>query len=106
MNAYQIKVELEHTQPLIWRRLVIPAQVTFADLHAIIQNTLNFQDQHLYLFDLPTYNLKVTNDKEAYQLHAEYKENQAELEKTLSALGTAFAKNQLAAMRTAVHKPE
>lgn len=105
MKAYQIKIELENSTPLIWRQVAIPAQITFADLHAVIQNSLNFQDQHLFVFDLPAYNLKVTNDDQAYKLHAEYKENKAELEKVLGALNTDFAQNQLAAMRTEVHKP-
>ncbi|WP_227765122.1 plasmid pRiA4b ORF-3 family protein [Zhaonella formicivorans] len=29
MKAYQIKIELIDSEPLIWRRVVIPADVTF-----------------------------------------------------------------------------
>jgi hypothetical protein len=33
MKAYQIKIELIDFEPLIWRRVVIPADVTFKRLH-------------------------------------------------------------------------
>ena len=29
MKAYQIKIELVDSNPLIWRRVIIPADVTF-----------------------------------------------------------------------------
>lgn len=106
MKAYQIKIELQGSNPLIWRRVVVPTQITFEQLHKVIQNSLNFQDLYTFVFHFPTDNLKVTNDHKAQRLYAEYKQEQAELEKVLSALGTAFAQKQLEAMRTAVYKPE
>ncbi|MCQ2748618.1 MAG: plasmid pRiA4b ORF-3 family protein [Clostridia bacterium] len=34
---YQIKVSIKGTQPLVWRRLLIPEGITFHELNAIIQ---------------------------------------------------------------------
>ncbi len=105
MKAYQIRLEFKESKPRIWRRVIMPGNSTFERLHYTIQNSFYFDDCHLYMFNLPDHNLEVTNDDEAYQIHQEYKENQEEMEKTLLALGTPFAKRQLEALRTVVYKP-
>jgi len=37
MKAYQIKIEIQHSEPLIWRRVIMPADATFNRLHDVIQ---------------------------------------------------------------------
>ncbi|WP_077623272.1 plasmid pRiA4b ORF-3 family protein [Sediminibacillus massiliensis] len=79
MKAYQIKITLLETNPVIWRRVIMPADVTFNRLHDIIQNTTNFQSGypsdhcHLFEFDLRQDNLVVTNDLETYEENKFYK---------------------------------
>ena len=80
MKAYQIKFELTGSEPLIWRRVTMPAGATFKRLHDTIQNTLNFQSGypsdpiHLYEFDLEDEEgLLVTNNMEAYHENKHYK---------------------------------
>lgn len=29
MKAYILRIELEHSKPLIWRKVVVPADITF-----------------------------------------------------------------------------
>lgn len=70
MKAYQIKIELVDSKPLIWRRVIIPADVTFKRLHDIIQFSMDWWDNHLYEFEFPEEKLRITNDEEAY---AEFK---------------------------------
>lgn len=67
MKAYQIKIELIDSKPLIWRRVVIPADVTFKRLHDTIQFSMGWQDYHLYEFNFPQENLRITNDEESYE---------------------------------------
>lgn len=43
MKAYIIKIELEGSDPLVWRRVIMPADATYKRLHDIIQNVTNFQ---------------------------------------------------------------
>jgi Plasmid pRiA4b ORF-3-like protein len=50
---YQVKITLEYIQPAIYRRLLIPDQIPFTKFHKIIQNAFGWENQHLYLFDLP-----------------------------------------------------
>ncbi|HLR51322.1 MAG TPA: hypothetical protein VK072_00400 [Candidatus Avamphibacillus sp.] len=75
MKVYQIKIELAGSDPLIWRRVIMPAGATFNRLHDVIQAVTNFQDYHLLAFDLLKDNISVTNDDEAYQEHQYYKKN-------------------------------
>jgi len=67
MKAYQIKIELVDSKPLIWRRVIIPADVTFRRLHDTIQFSMEWLDSHLYEFEFPEEKLRITNDEEAYE---------------------------------------
>ena len=46
----QIKVTLLGTKPPIWRRLLIPADITLERLHKVIQVAMGWQDCHLHEF--------------------------------------------------------
>lgn len=48
--AYQLKVTLAGARPPIWRRLLIEPDITFQDLHRIIQVAMGWQASHLHLF--------------------------------------------------------
>ena len=74
MKAYQIKIELVDSDPLIWRRVIIPADVTFKRLHDTIQFSMDWWECHLYEFEFAQEKLRITNDEEAYE---EYKFYQA-----------------------------
>lgn len=54
--AYQLRIDLEGAKPPIWRRVLIPAHATFADLHDVIQATMPWDDYHLHEFELGTRN--------------------------------------------------
>lgn len=43
MKAYILKLTFEDITPPIWRRVILPADVTFHRLHQMIQNVTNFQ---------------------------------------------------------------
>ena len=49
-SIYQLKITLNHIRPLIWRSVLVPASVSLADLHDIIQAVMPWEDSHLYLF--------------------------------------------------------
>jgi hypothetical protein len=79
MKAYKIKIEFTGSEPLIWRRVIMPAGATFNRLHDVIQNVTNFNSGypyepcHLYEFDLSIENLSVTNDVDSYDENKLYK---------------------------------
>ena len=66
MKAYQIKIELIDSEPLIWRRVIVPAEITFKRLHDTIQFAMGWWDSHLYEFDFPEEKLRITCDDESF----------------------------------------
>lgn len=46
----RVRIELEGTEPLVWRELDLPLSTTLATLHDIIQVVMRWQDYHLHEF--------------------------------------------------------
>lgn len=46
----RIRIELEGTQPLVWRELDVPLSMTLAALHDLIQIVMRWWDYHLHEF--------------------------------------------------------
>ncbi|MFJ5770984.1 plasmid pRiA4b ORF-3 family protein [Psychrobacillus sp. NPDC093180] len=49
---YQLKVTLRGSKPPIWRRIIVPSDFTFSDLHDVIQTAMGWMDMHLYSFEV------------------------------------------------------
>ncbi|MHC1683993.1 MAG: plasmid pRiA4b ORF-3 family protein [Clostridiaceae bacterium] len=76
MKAYLIKVTLEESTPLIWRKIIVPADITFKTLHDIIQISMGWKDSYLYDFNIKEERLRITCDEETiyeYQLYSKMK---------------------------------
>lgn len=52
-TVLQLRIELQDVQPLVWRRIQIPGDCTFWDLHIAIQSAFGWNDSHLHEFRLP-----------------------------------------------------
>ena len=48
--VYQLKVALRGISPLIWRRLLVHADTSIADLHLILQLAMGWTNSHLHRF--------------------------------------------------------
>ena len=46
----RLKIVLVDTEPPIWRRVEVPAEMTLKDLHTVIQAAMGWQNAHLYQF--------------------------------------------------------
>ena len=92
MKAYIIRIELEGSDPLIWRKVIMPAGATYKRLHDVIQNVTNFQSgypyggYHLFEFDLPRESRIVTDNDEAYLEHHHYLKNKKHYEERLKSM--------------------
>ena len=51
-QVFQFKIELQEIIPTIWRRILVPADYNFWDLHVAIQDTLGWLDYHLHHFEI------------------------------------------------------
>ena len=51
-KIFQFKISLIGTKPLIWRRIQVPSNYSFWDLHVAIQNSMGWLDYHLHNFEI------------------------------------------------------
>jgi hypothetical protein len=47
-----IRIELMHSEPLIWREVEAPVSITLDDLHRIIQIVMGWEEEHLWEFTI------------------------------------------------------
>lgn len=48
--VYRLKVTIKDINPPIWRRILIPTEATFWELHLAIQDAFEWEDYHLHEF--------------------------------------------------------
>lgn len=51
-RLYQLKITLKGIKPPIWRRTLVPADVSLAKLHRILQMVMGWTDTHLHQFTI------------------------------------------------------
>ncbi|NOX17732.1 MAG: plasmid pRiA4b ORF-3 family protein [Chlorobi bacterium] len=51
-KIFQFKISLIGTNPLIWRRIQVPSNYSFWDLHVAIQDSMGWIDYHLHNFEM------------------------------------------------------
>lgn len=75
MQFYQFKIKLLDIEPEIWRRFVVPANITLHGLHDVIQTVMGWDYDHLYLFNIQrkiyTWN-PFSDDEFEDELHTNY----------------------------------
>jgi Plasmid pRiA4b ORF-3-like protein len=49
---YRLKVSLRGISPMIWRRLLVPDDLTLYELHRVLQIAVGWEDYHLHAFRL------------------------------------------------------
>ena len=49
-QIYELYVELEDIEPLVWRRLLVPASITLPKLHDLLQLAMGWTNSHLHSF--------------------------------------------------------
>lgn len=48
--VFQLRVRLEGTNPVVWRRLLVPGQLRLPALHSVFQEAFGWSDSHLHQF--------------------------------------------------------
>ena len=51
MPDIRLRIELLDTDPLVWRRVVVPERINLHRLHELIQDVMGWGDCHLYEFE-------------------------------------------------------
>ena len=50
LPIFQVKVTLLNVDPPVWRRLLVRCDTTLAELHAVLQTAMGWQNSHLHQF--------------------------------------------------------
>lgn len=64
MSGYAVKIVIEDTHPPVWRRIIIPEKISFANLHEIIQCAFGWDDMHLHDFTFPGNRISISESGE------------------------------------------
>ncbi len=51
-QIYQLKVTLAEIQPPVWRRVLVPSEMTLAKLHHVLQDAMGWTNSHLHCFEV------------------------------------------------------
>ena len=51
-KLYELYVELEDIEPLIWRRILVPGSIKLPKLHDLLQLVMGWSDSHLHSFEV------------------------------------------------------
>lgn len=61
---FQLRIELEDIEPMIWRRVAVPSSLTLFELHVVIQGAMGWNDSHLHMFDISGKRYEIPEDDE------------------------------------------
>ena len=51
-QLFQFRIEMLDISPPIWRRILVPSDYNFWDLHVAIQDSMGWEDRHLHYFQI------------------------------------------------------
>lgn len=89
-TVFQFKVSLVGARPQIWRRIQVPGTASLADLHAIIQICMGWNDCHLHHFDIDDELYAVPSEEEHWQEIRRHDERSVTLESLGARLQPSF----------------
>ncbi len=61
-QTYQLKITLEGAKPPIWRRILVPSNISLGELHQIVQASMGWFDCHLHQFTFNNTNYGIPDD--------------------------------------------
>ncbi len=59
---YQLRIELHEVKPLVWRRVLVPENVTLAKLHTILQGAMGWHGGHLHEYQIGRLHYGIPDD--------------------------------------------
>jgi Plasmid pRiA4b ORF-3-like protein len=59
----QLRVELRGVEPLVWRRVLVPENITLAKLHVVLQWTMGWSNSHLHEYEIARRRYGIPDDE-------------------------------------------
>lgn len=72
MKAFQLKIMIKNSKPPIWRRVVVPAGITFSQLSVILNEVMGWRGYHLFQFEFYHQGLCVMENAEEFDDFGQY----------------------------------
>jgi hypothetical protein len=72
-SIYQLKISLKGISPPVWRRVLVPADISLATLHDMIQAVMGWEDYHLHEFVVGGLHYGQPSDEDWYDVQDERK---------------------------------
>lgn len=66
MKAYQLKITARYMNSPVWRRIVVPADLSFAQLSVVLNEAMGWSGEHMYSFEFPDLQLRLEELNENY----------------------------------------
>ncbi len=60
---YQLRIELKQVEPLVWRRVLVPENVTLAKLNGILQWAMGWHGGHLHEYEIKRRSYGIPDDE-------------------------------------------
>ncbi|MGI8614038.1 MAG: plasmid pRiA4b ORF-3 family protein [Nocardioidaceae bacterium] len=51
-KIFQLKIQLAHIRPPVWRRVLVPGEIDLGELHEVIQTAFGWTNSHLHEFEV------------------------------------------------------
>ena len=68
MKAFQLKIAIKNSKPPIWRRVIVPAGITFSQLSIILNKVMGWCGYHLFEFEFYHLELRIAEDAEEFDV--------------------------------------
>jgi len=72
-DVFQLRVTLMGTTPSIWRRLLVPQDVTLPQLHSILQVAMGWTNSHLHQFKVGDVRFAEPSDEDELPVPIDYR---------------------------------
>ncbi|MDC7290165.1 SEC-C metal-binding domain-containing protein [Blautia schinkii] len=64
MKAYQMKITIKDSHPPIWRRFIVPAELSFSQLSVVLNEVMGWSGYHLFSFEFHSLGLLLEEGEE------------------------------------------
>ncbi len=68
MKAFQLKIVIKNSKPPIWRRVIVPAGITFSQLSIILNKVMGWSGYHLFEFEFYHLELRIVEDADEFDI--------------------------------------
>lgn len=65
-SVFKFRIELDGSNPIIWRGFLVPSDSTFYRLHHIVQIVMGWENYHLYEFTIDSYRIGQQFDDDGF----------------------------------------